>query len=392
MARFIAIPVGQGDAFYLERESFSVLVDGGRGRTSFPFMFKSVTGVNSVNVVVCTHNDQDHANGILGFLESALQCDEVWLPGRWLDVLPDILKPLNEVFVELVENISDMEKHQNEALRKPDTTSIEVYSEQIDGITVETGSLNDGTMLGEDWWPESCIEMLEQSESWELSSHWLNPIYFMHPHFYAMFRSAAHGQLLWSAIDAASRIRAIAIAAFNRGVPVRWFEFNPTAPSGGKAELRPVNASEIKMVNARGGMLLNFLALTVANKESLVFFSPPGNNHPGVMFTADSDLANLTIPSNLDYAITTAPHHGSEANANAYRAVQSAKCSSITWIRSDGRYRQRPGASYLHLKSRRLCTLCRCKAGSQAPKQVVHLYSRSGRWVRHRSSQLCSCK
>jgi len=31
MCRFIALPVGQGDAFYLETKSGSVLVDGGGG-------------------------------------------------------------------------------------------------------------------------------------------------------------------------------------------------------------------------------------------------------------------------------------------------------------------------------------------------------------------------
>jgi hypothetical protein len=40
-------------------------------------------------------------------------------------------------------------------------------------------------------------------------------------------------QLLWSAIDAANRIRAIAIEAFHRGIPVRWFEFDSANPKGG---------------------------------------------------------------------------------------------------------------------------------------------------------------
>jgi len=84
MPRFIAIPVAQGDAFYLEREGFSVLTDGGRSRSDLPSRFQAVTKTDGVNVILCTHNDADHANGILGFLEGGLRCEEVWLPGRWL--------------------------------------------------------------------------------------------------------------------------------------------------------------------------------------------------------------------------------------------------------------------------------------------------------------------
>jgi len=66
MATFIAIPVGQGDAFYLERDGWSVLVDGGRSRLDFPALFRQVTRARGANIVVCTHNDSDHANGVRG--------------------------------------------------------------------------------------------------------------------------------------------------------------------------------------------------------------------------------------------------------------------------------------------------------------------------------------
>ena len=68
MPRFVAIPVGQGDAFYLDRGEWSVLVDGGRSKNTFGATFQTTTGATAVDVVVCTHNDADHANGILGFL------------------------------------------------------------------------------------------------------------------------------------------------------------------------------------------------------------------------------------------------------------------------------------------------------------------------------------
>ena len=70
MKNFIALPVGQGDAFYLKHNDFSVLIDGGKSVQKLPELFKENTKTNEVGVLVCTHNDADHANGILGFLDS----------------------------------------------------------------------------------------------------------------------------------------------------------------------------------------------------------------------------------------------------------------------------------------------------------------------------------
>jgi len=398
MARFIAIPVGQGDAFYLERDDISVLVDGGRSRSGFPAMFHAVTRTDGVNVAICTHNDADHANGILGFLEVGLRCDEVWLPGRWLTALSDLLKPFVEVFVELVNNIAEIEGQENIGWPHPELSPIEMYAESHRETVDEVAETDEGYSVGEDGWPESLIKMLEQAEPWEVSPwvQWwsLDDWPFVHCLCHRKLGSAGV-RLLWSAIDAASRIRAIAIEAFHRGVPVRWFEFKPAAPSGGVTALEPVNARAIAKVCPRAGTLFNLLALTVSNRESLVFWSPPTSQNPGVLFTADSNLENVNLPSHLQGALVTAPHHGSEANANAYTEVAKAapKASgSITWIRSDGRYRTRPGSTYIGLQSRCLCTLCRLSSGNTRTKQAVHLFSRGGSWRRHRATVTCSCQ
>ena len=399
MPRFIAIPVAQGDAFYLEREGFSVLIDGGRSRPALPSMFQAVTKTDGVNVVVCTHNDADHANGILGFLEAGLRCEEVWLPGRWLSALPDVLRPFVQVFGELVEDIAATNSSSNIETPQSSLSPIEAYAERVHRPSTDAPASEKGPSVAEDGWPESYLEMLEQAEPWEVPPRWPGPWdtedwpfrrYLHYPRL-----GPAGTQLLWSAIDAAGRIRAIATEAFHRGIPVRWFEFDTGKPSGGVSALQPLNARAVARVAPRVGPLLAWLALTVWNKESLVFWSPPTEHHPAVLFTADSDLAGVSLPSQLDRGVATAPHHGSEANANAYRAVAAAVQNgpqSMTWVRSDGRYRSRPGSTYLGLASRRLCTLCRRARGSSTAKQAVHLYSRGGVWARHPASRVCSCQ
>ncbi len=399
MARFIAIPVAQGDAFYLEREAFSVLIDGGRSRSALPLMFQAVTKTDGVNVILCTHNDADHANGLLGFLEAGIRCEEVWLPGRWLGALPDVLKPFVEVFIELVDNIVETDGSPNMETPDSSLSPIEAYAERVRSPLSDAPANEEGPFVGENGWPESYLQMLEQAEPWEGPLQWLGPwdpkdwFFRLQPHYRRIGR--ADVQLLWSAIEAAGRIRAIAIEAFHRGIPVRWFEFDTVTPSGGVLALQPINARQVARVRPRIGPLLHWLALTVSNKESLVFWSPSTEHHPGVLFTADSDLTGIGLSIGLDRAIATAPHHGSEANANAYRAVAAAAPKgtlSITWVRSDGRYRRRPGSTYLALASRRLCTLCRHARGLSTTKQAVRLYSRGGVWTRHRASLVCSCQ
>ena len=68
--------------------------------------------------------------------------------------------------------------------------------------------------------------------------------------------------------------------------------------------------------------------------------------------------------------LVTAPHHGSESNANAYRRFKKFKKEvgedfDVNWIRSDGNYKDRPGPSYLD-QEHRYCTICR---GLIQPKQ-----------------------
>ncbi len=87
MHQFIAVNVGTGDAFFLERGKFSALVDGGK-KSGFPKRFTKATGKTSVSVIVCTHNDEDHANGILEFLQNPkYHANECWLPASWMEVI-----------------------------------------------------------------------------------------------------------------------------------------------------------------------------------------------------------------------------------------------------------------------------------------------------------------
>lgn len=397
MSQFIAIPVSVGDAFYLNRNDYSILIDGGLDGAGFPGLFRATTKNDSVNVVVCTHNDADHANGIIGFLKAGLSCDEVWLPGSWLGVLPDILGSVEMVLAELAKNILDDRRQHDDSNSNYGAPSLEAYIAGRRRLSEQNVDKGEVIVLSDDGWAAQLVELLETSAPWDSVSlqHWI--VHLIYPSVIHNL-DEAEIQLLWSAIDAASRIRTIAQEAFHRGIPVRWFEYDTRHPSGGNNHLQPLNAREIAKIRVRatGRTLLYLLSLSVSNKESLVFWSPPMGQERGVLFNADSDLANVTLPSNSDLlgALATAPHHGSEANANAYVAMTRAAPSayrSIIWIRSDGRSKKRPGASYLGLgRSTRACTICRVSTEQFTKKYaVVAQTTNSGVW--QVQSAQCTC-
>jgi hypothetical protein len=253
MSRFVAIPVAQGDAFFLDHRSWSVLVDGGRSINSFSTVFQNSTHVDSVDVLVCTHNDADHANGVIGFLESALQCHEVWLPGRWLRALPEVLRPFIDVSQILAHEIVQNPKIEN-LNRAPGrgATALEQYADLSPELT-SMERLGEPLETGDDGWTEGLHGILERAESWQ--SYPFESIPYpddlVHPDYpgvYGLTRPT-QWELLWSAIEAADKIRRIAIAAFHQGIRVRWFQYDPLCPTGiGGAQLQPLNARLIARV------------------------------------------------------------------------------------------------------------------------------------------------
>jgi len=394
MDKFIAIPVGQGDSFYLLRNDFSILIDGGLSRSGFPGMFDLYAKTDRVNIVVCTHNDADHANGLLGFLETGHGCDEVWLPGRWLDALPNILKPILDVYLELVINILNDPPDQSTDGINTRSSLLEKYSQREVAPQSDAGKQNENNIIGNDGWPVSLGDALEQVESWDAKV--LPLIYNDTLHEYL---DNSQISILMDAIDAADRIRKIATTAYHRGIPVRWFEYDVTSlPAGGNIFLEPLNARAVARIKPIASTLLFHLSLTVSNKESLVFWSPPTDHAPGVLFNADSDLANVTLPTTaLNNALATSPHHGSDANANAYTSVSNAAGASsntIRWVRSDCRSKSRPGKTYLGLpSSNRVCTMCRLSTGVYTLKTEVSFTSSSGLWKSSSTTSTnCHCK
>ncbi len=241
MDTFIAIPVAQGDAFYLRRgKKWSVLVDGGKSRSALPDLFKKATGACVVDILVCTHNDSDHANGIIGFLEAGLECKEIWLPGNWLSGLDKTLAPWPKLFDQLLKEVSS---ENFDHIEEPkEGTWLESYASTIDSNDNDNEA--DEVRI-QNSWPSHLTEALERLETESVS---FQRVIRTSPFFDLLLEktSTPRAEIFWSAIKAASRIREIAKLDFHRTIPVRWFDFDATgSPTGGTDNLQPQNAQEI---------------------------------------------------------------------------------------------------------------------------------------------------
>ncbi len=391
MARFIAIPVGQGDSFYFEREGWSVLVDGGRSRKRFAGMFERVTQKANTSIVVCTHNDADHANGVLGFLEDGLDCDEIWLPGRWLEALPDVLAPTDTTWKDLYQDIEEATKTTPDGkIFTENETPLERYASDNYEKTVRQVKKEDSPTnekLDSNGWSESLRDKLERADNWDEYFPYDWPQHLIH--WIKMLHSDKKvADLFFSVIEAEQRIKKIALSAFHRGLKVRWFEYDTVNVSDGTNNLKPLNSRELKILPPRERSLFYTLALSVTNKESLVFWSPTSEEDRGVLFTADSDLHGANLPNSIELegSIVTTPHHGSKANAIVYQKIAA---QTTRWVRSDGCYKNRPCDEFLDL-GHRFCTVCR-QGKTFSSKIPVSLFSRSGQWCRSKRTKECSC-
>jgi hypothetical protein len=378
-SRFIALPVGQGDGFFYQNHAGSVLVDGGKSIRAITAQLQAATSCSSLDVLVCTHNDADHANGVLGVLESGIQCREVWLPGRWTERLEDLLEKPRDFSHELFRNWRESRDKYSEAGTLDelgDRLSLEDREERSE--TREQNSAQSG---------DAFLGSLEKATGYGAAFSLEEYIVEFGP--YPWIPSGTWGgKLLFDAVEAASRIRAIALAAFHAGATIRWFEFGDTNGAPTDSVLSPLNCREILRTRRVPKDALEFLALSKANRESLVFAVPSTDDLPGVVFSADSDFGfSFNLPSG-NYLVT-APHHGSESNAIAYTKLGSVLKRSVI-VRSDGYSRSRPGSSFLSIpRDRRFCTLCR---GASSPKQTLEFYGTASGWTAGRNVHACKCQ
>ncbi|MDW7996228.1 MAG: hypothetical protein RMJ46_00930 [Bacteroidota bacterium] len=351
-----------------------------------------------MTILVCTHNDADHAEGVIGFLESGLRCHELWLPATWLDALQslprrveDTLHAVWERFYMLtpqwfVDDVSDGEHVVLEMAWQAmfpnfqEMSSSQLIEQQRRKYYRGRGTVSMSDMLGD------VIDSLNKHlDALSSSFEWPFGGAFGWPFEYSDPRDR------WARciLNDTERLLRLARLALDLGIPIRCLRHDPQNANGVPGyPLRPLSARSVRYVRppaARRGPdeFFALAALTVTNKESLVCYLDGEDWGCGVLFTADSNLDGIDLSRIHPLDIATAPHHGSADNRGAYARIGKP----MIWVRSDGYSKRRPCEEYLKALGQRFCTLCR---NSSRGKQAVRLYTWGGQWE-PRGSRRCQC-
>jgi len=149
------------------------------------------------------------------------------------------------------------------------------------------------------------------------------------------------GSIAKSYVELFGKIQELIVAALKRGVRIRFLEFSKYFSCGGEPGfLEPVNSFEVVNLSAlkrlgAGLSLLQILALSIQNEQSLVFISPQNECLPAALFCADSDLKYYQPIHWSSGMVATAPHHGSVSNSHAYwRFMFESAGLRISWLRT----------------------------------------------------------
>lgn len=388
----MALPI-KGESFLLRRSGKNVLVDGGyKGDKIARVLESQIQDVPYLDVVVCTHGDSDHVGGLPPLLNDwSGRIGQLWLPGRWVNVVPQLVVDPAEFFKQLICELDVELREPSEDVRSIIREADDVQRQQDVREDMDIPpSDNDPQPVGE-WIKETDLPLdtaeIKQEPEWfekirqsemNLESAKSASSAYESARRKARYRlkketSEIHIRIAnyWlGLIETAEAIRKVAIAAIDQKIPTRWFDFDGfsqtrRAKGGAQGFLIPVNAVEQATPPT---VLAKFLQLEKINRESLVFLAPPARERLGVLFCADSPLGDgpnfgtsflrpqpfstLWLP-----IVATAPHHGSESNKAAYIHLRNWDNVAVL-LRAGGSAKQ-PGATFLGQRGcLRLCTKC----------------------------------
>ena len=327
--KFSALPVKHGDAFLLNYNDFFVLVDGGKNKQHICSLLEK-ENISHIDVLICTHYDADHINGIIGILKSKkLTFKEIWLP-EVLGSTAYTISKSHSTFLHALRKMEDV---------KEKNTLKSYDSEKGNNEDISVASLNLFMNFRYNYYLHSLM-VCDKS------------------------RSNNCGEIITNLYSACSVVK----KSLSSGASVRWFKYqNAETKNPCGYDMFAKNSIETGVTIYDPNQLAQALYLTTINKESLVFLFD-NKDVPNVLFTADSDLSFVSDDHKINLksdSIVTAPHHGSADNAEAYSRINGG---NLNFVRSDFFNRNRPCDAYIK-KENRYCTIC--NNGSGKKKKVT---------------------
>lgn len=354
LAKLTAFNV-QGDAFLLETEKEPegkafVLIDGGKGE-NFGEKFRAELADKNIKLVVCTHTDSDHANGIISFFKSGFTCEEIWLPALWTSNLLNILngeKFLKGLATDLKAELktgsaSNFEKKVRERVEEEKPVEnleakLKTLSEDKDRILGHLKPTRFILSYPIDYYfkdfeyVNTLLSFFDYSDLEHRTA--IRDLYILSDVYYDQITNAA--------LTYYGKIVTLLLYALLRGVKkIRWWDYvDNNFDIKNKIDLSnelvtPLCHKELSGFVKDYGELFAY-TLSPVNKQSIVLFSKQDN----ILFCADSDLTACSyIPTpTKENILITVPHHGSlnntEAFSKIFNYIKDQKLNDI-WIRTN---------------------------------------------------------
>lgn len=358
MKRITALPI-KGESYLLEYVGKRILVDGGYSGSSLAPALKKLLGEQNIHldVVVCTHSDNDHAGGLTDLLDQpGVTASEFWLPGSWKESVKELAEETDLFYKELVREVKD--GRGIESLCSGDNEEID---RKLARLTADVRISDHGQVVREGRHLD--LRPARPKAKTSAASRAKRSIR-------NVATSASVMQRTIDLIETAEIIRKIALSVNDKGVLVRWFDYltfsKDRTAMGGENFLEPINAKELMDPPMLLGLAFHrFVALSRANRESLVFLSSGNDAHVDVLFCGDSPLGDgyhygtsfLSGRRTDKPLIATAPHHGADSNEMAYGHIAGFGNVSF-WIRAGGKPHH-PQSKYRAIAGGiRTCTHC----------------------------------
>ncbi len=342
--KFTALPVEEGDAFLLQDGEWNCLFDAGVDKKIVDILGTTYK-ITQIDLAICSHNDEDHAEGFKELLQSNIKIKEIWLPSLWASILQFMItnRGSGNIYVD-IERIID---------------SVELSTIKEDNLN---SLFNDDTIF-EDELRKQVDDFSKRFED------------FKRKHKYSKRRKNRK-------IDF-SRIIEIATLAYNNGCTIKWFEPYHCCPcifkDKGFIALNSLPISEIKMIKSTQ-QVTQAVYLSAENMYSLIF-EYYKDEKPVVRFSADSDCTCYSQPYN-NSIIITAPHHGSKSNKNVYSIIHG---DDIIWVRTYHKKVQVGCNDFLH-QTNRYCVKC---SMFKTPGEIGFDYT-NGTW-NYKCGRICNC-
>jgi len=376
---FTAFSKLAGDAFLISNSDNLYLVDGGKKRD---FLVNRLNGqcINSINVVICTHTDADHINGIYGLMRSHIHVGEYWLPESFAAIALRIEEEGGGI-----ENIEKLFKQKNK------DHFISKYEERY-GVGSEI-IYNSGEEIRHDL----RIETLQtvSSKIYKCLSAILgcgiefhtcrkdcrNFDYCKTPSQHVLGANLVKKSGYDSDMLQYMASLADIYDALSKLKPkIRFIRYvGKKVDSGMGNDFVCLNGIDDGYISLRKTeSIADIVHLTKCNKESLVYkYVPDVEQRAGILFCADSDFSflkgnEINLP---DIGIATAPHHGSPSNDAVYGLVKG----TFIWVKSSiANSTGKPSPVKFYKQTSRYCT--RCNSSTAHEQDVVFVYQ-GGNWT-----------